>query len=157
GAPMCAPASRAQRSTRSAARSRRPPCGPLRVMRLHVTRHSRPQHRKLRDGLRFLHQRRTAHGAAHGTAHGWLQVARSCSVPGAHSDRGGDMATHRIRFGIQTGQQGIAWADMLELWQKADAWGYDSLWNFDHFYPIFVDPEGPCFEGWTTLAALAQA
>ena len=36
-------------------------------------------------------------------------------------------------------------------------WGYDSLWNFDHFYPIFVDPEGPCLEGWTTLSALAQA
>ena len=67
------------------------------------------------------------------------------------------MSTHPIRFGIQTGQQGVAWADMLDLWQKADAWGYDTLWNFDHFYPIFVDPEGPCFEGWTTLAALAQA
>ena len=67
------------------------------------------------------------------------------------------MSTHPIRFGIQTGQQGVAWADMLDLWQKADAWGYDTLWNFDHFYPIFVDPAGPCFEGWTTLAALAQA
>ncbi len=67
------------------------------------------------------------------------------------------MSTHPIRFGFQTGQQGVAWADMLDLWQKADAWGYDTLWNFDHFYPIFVDPEGPCFEGWTTLSALAQA
>ena len=67
------------------------------------------------------------------------------------------MATHPIRFGLQTGQQGVAWEDMLGLWQKADAWGYDSLWNFDHFYPIFVDPEGPCLEGWTSLAALAQA
>jgi alkanesulfonate monooxygenase SsuD/methylene tetrahydromethanopterin reductase-like flavin-dependent oxidoreductase (luciferase family) len=34
---------------------------------------------------------------------------------------------------------------------------YDSLWNFDHFYPIFVDPDGPCLEAWTTLSALAQA
>jgi F420-dependent oxidoreductase-like protein len=67
------------------------------------------------------------------------------------------MATHPIRFGIQTGQQNIAWSDMLALWQKADGWGYDSLWNFDHFYPIFTDPAGPCFEGWTTLAALALA
>jgi F420-dependent oxidoreductase-like protein len=65
--------------------------------------------------------------------------------------------THPVRFGIQTGQQGLEWGQMLDLWQKADAWGYDSLWNFDHFYPIFVDPEGPCFESWTTLAALAQA
>lgn len=64
--------------------------------------------------------------------------------------------SHRIRFGIQTGQQGIAWADMLGLWQKADDWGYDSLWNFDHFFPIFTDPTGPCFEGWTTLSALGQ-
>lgn len=64
---------------------------------------------------------------------------------------------HPIRFGIQTGQQLMAWQDMLALWRKADAWGYDSLWNFDHFYPIFVDPEGPCLEAWTTLSALAQA
>ena len=67
------------------------------------------------------------------------------------------MATHPIRFGIQTGQQNIEWAQMLELWQKADGWGYDSLWNFDHFYPIFLPPERPCLEGWTTLSALAQA
>ncbi len=67
------------------------------------------------------------------------------------------MGTHPVRFGIQTGQQGVEWKDMLDVWRKADAWGYHSLWNFDHFYPIFVDPEGPCFEGWTTLSALAQA
>ena len=65
--------------------------------------------------------------------------------------------THPIRFGIQTGQQMIEWSQMLDLWKKADAWGYHTLWAFDHFYPIFVDPEGPCLEGLTTLAALAQA
>lgn len=67
------------------------------------------------------------------------------------------MTAHPIRFGIQTGQQLIDWKEMLDLWVKADDWGYDSLWNFDHFYPIFVDPDGPCLEGWTTLSALAQA
>jgi F420-dependent oxidoreductase-like protein len=67
------------------------------------------------------------------------------------------VGTHPIRFGIQTAQQGVEWARMLDLWRKADAWGYDSLWDFDHFYPLYVDPEGPCFEGWTTLSALAQA
>lgn len=64
---------------------------------------------------------------------------------------------HPVRFGVQTGQQGMDWHEMLGVWQRADDWGYDSLWNFDHFYPIFVDPEGPCFEGWTTLSALAHA
>ena len=67
------------------------------------------------------------------------------------------MASHPIRFGIQTGQQMVEWKDMLDLWVKADSWGYDSLWNFDHFYAIFVAPENPCLEGWTTLSALAQA
>jgi len=66
-------------------------------------------------------------------------------------------AAHPVRFGIQTGQQNVAWADMLDLWRKADDWGYDSLWNFDHFYAIFIDPASPCLEGWTTLSALAQA
>ena len=66
-------------------------------------------------------------------------------------------ASHPVRFGIQTGQQNMDWSQLLDLWQKAERWGYDSLWNFDHFYPIFTDPTGPCLECWTTLAALAQA
>lgn len=67
------------------------------------------------------------------------------------------MAKHPIRFGIQTGQQNASWEQMRDLWQKVDRWGYDSLWVFDHFYPIFVpDPTGPCMEGWTLLSALSQ-
>lgn len=47
---------------------------------------------------------------------------------------------------------------MLAVWQAADAIDvYESGWTFDHFYPIFSDPAGPCLEGWTTLTALAQA
>jgi F420-dependent oxidoreductase-like protein len=67
------------------------------------------------------------------------------------------MATHPIRFGLQTGQQNTEWSDLVALWSAADGWGYDSLWAYDHFYPIFTDPKGPCLEGWTTLAALSQA
>ena len=64
---------------------------------------------------------------------------------------------HPVRFGLQSGQQNVAWGDLLDLWRKADQWGYDSLWNFDHFYAIFTNPADPCLEGWTTLSALAQA
>ena len=67
------------------------------------------------------------------------------------------MADFPVRFGLQTGQQNTEWADLRALWQNAETWGYDSLWAFDHFYPIFTDPAGPCLEGWTTLSALAQA
>jgi F420-dependent oxidoreductase-like protein len=64
---------------------------------------------------------------------------------------------HPIRFGVQTGQQNIEWEQLRALWGKADSWGYDSLWAFDHFYPIFVpDPTGPCMESWTLLSALSQ-
>jgi F420-dependent oxidoreductase-like protein len=65
--------------------------------------------------------------------------------------------THPIRFGVQTGQQMVEWPVLLDLWRKCDRWGYDTLWAFDHFLPIFVDPDGPCLEGWTLLGALAQA
>ena len=47
---------------------------------------------------------------------------------------------------------------MLAVWKTADGIEvYESGWTFDHFYPIFSDPTGPCLEGWTTLTALAQA
>ena len=67
------------------------------------------------------------------------------------------MDKYPIRFGVQTGQQNIEWEQLRSFWAKADGWGYDSLWVFDHFYPIFSpDPAGPCFEGWTLLSALSQ-
>ncbi|HXC53216.1 MAG TPA: TIGR03560 family F420-dependent LLM class oxidoreductase [Candidatus Limnocylindrales bacterium] len=62
-----------------------------------------------------------------------------------------------VRFGIQTAQQNMTWRELHDTWVAADSWGYDSLWLFDHFYPIFSDPDGPCHEGWTLLAALAHA
>ena len=47
---------------------------------------------------------------------------------------------------------------MLAVWREADDIDvYESGWTFDHFYPIFSDPTGPCLEGWITLTALAQA
>jgi alkanesulfonate monooxygenase SsuD/methylene tetrahydromethanopterin reductase-like flavin-dependent oxidoreductase (luciferase family) len=29
------------------------------------------------------------------------------------------------------------------------------MWLFDHFMPLGEHPDGPCFESWTLLAALA--
>jgi len=47
---------------------------------------------------------------------------------------------------------------MLDVWRAADDIEvFESAWNFDHFYPIFSDSDGPCFEAWTMLAAMAQA
>jgi len=61
-----------------------------------------------------------------------------------------------MRFGIKTAPQHTGWDEMAAVWRAADAIElFDSAWNFDHFYPIFSDSDGPCFEGWTMLAALA--
>ncbi|MGW1738140.1 LLM class F420-dependent oxidoreductase [Nocardia sp. NPDC001965] len=63
-----------------------------------------------------------------------------------------------MRFAFKTSPQETTWADMLAVWRAADDIEiYESGWTFDHFYPIFSDPTGPCLEGWTTLTALAQA
>ncbi|MEX0580246.1 MAG: LLM class F420-dependent oxidoreductase [Mycobacterium sp.] len=63
-----------------------------------------------------------------------------------------------MRFAFKTSPQHTTWSDMLALWQVADEIEvFESGWTFDHFYPIFDDPKGPCLEGWTTLTALAQA
>src|SRR6476660_9098229 len=61
----------------------------------------------------------------------------------------------RLRFGIQTPNQHVAWDDLLATWKEADTLGYDSAWVYDHFIPIFGDQDGPVLEGWTALAALA--
>ncbi|MFM8598388.1 MAG: LLM class F420-dependent oxidoreductase [Mycobacterium sp.] len=63
-----------------------------------------------------------------------------------------------MRFAFKTSQQDTRWADLLKLWQVADDIEvFESGWVFDHFYPIFSDSAGPCLEGWSLLAALAQA
>lgn len=59
-------------------------------------------------------------------------------------------------FGIKTAPQHTTYEDMLEVWREADAIpSIEHAWLFDHFAPIQGDIDGPCLEGWTTLAALA--
>ncbi|HEY2552329.1 MAG TPA: LLM class F420-dependent oxidoreductase [Streptosporangiaceae bacterium] len=63
-----------------------------------------------------------------------------------------------MRFAFKTAPQDTTWADMLAVWTAADDIEvFESGWNFDHFYPIRGDWRGPCLEGWSMLAALAQA
>src|SRR3954470_12655257 len=63
-----------------------------------------------------------------------------------------------MRFAIKTSPQHTTFKDMLAVWQAADEMPiFESAWTFDHFYPIFSDPTGPCLEGWVATTALAQA
>ena len=38
---------------------------------------------------------------------------------------------------------------------RAESLGYDSLWTWDHVYPIVGSPDGPILEAWTAMAAIA--
>lgn len=61
-----------------------------------------------------------------------------------------------MRLSIKTRQQETTFVQLAATWTAADELPtIDGAWLFDHFYPIFTDAEGPCLEGWTTLAALA--
>ena len=63
-----------------------------------------------------------------------------------------------MRYGIKTVPQHTTWAEMLAVWQAADDIElFESVWNWDHFYPLWGDFGGPNFEAWTMLAAMAQA
>lgn len=61
----------------------------------------------------------------------------------------------QIRFGVHAGPQHVTYAEYRDLWLRVEAMGYDWASVFDHFIPIQTDPEGPCFEGLSLLAALA--
>ena len=59
-------------------------------------------------------------------------------------------------FGIMTPPMNVTYADLLRVWREADDVAeLDHAWLFDHLMPIGGDPDGPTFEGWTLLSALA--
>jgi alkanesulfonate monooxygenase SsuD/methylene tetrahydromethanopterin reductase-like flavin-dependent oxidoreductase (luciferase family) len=62
-----------------------------------------------------------------------------------------------VRLGINLWSQASDWPAFLDAAQRADRLGYDHLWTWDHLYAIFGDPYQPIFEGYTALAAVAQA
>lgn len=66
-----------------------------------------------------------------------------------------------MKFGAVPNQSGCSWPELLDIWQELDRdSGFESLWLMDHFVSGFGQEFGsgePCMEGWTALAALAQA
>jgi probable F420-dependent oxidoreductase len=61
----------------------------------------------------------------------------------------------KFRVGVQIQPQATTVADLRAAWKSADAMGVDSIWTWDHFFPLYGDPGATHFEGWTLLAAMA--
>ena len=62
-----------------------------------------------------------------------------------------------LKLGALCWNQYTQWPALLAAGVRADELGYDTLWTWDHVYPIIGDPHGPNYEGWLTITAWAQA
>jgi F420-dependent oxidoreductase-like protein len=63
---------------------------------------------------------------------------------------------HPLSFGVVIAQHQYTWPELVSQWKLAEEFGFDSIWLFDHFMALYADPDGPCLETSTLLAALAK-
>ncbi|GII66833.1 LLM class F420-dependent oxidoreductase [Sphaerisporangium krabiense] len=61
----------------------------------------------------------------------------------------------RFKVGAWLMPQHTSVERLRAAWREADRRGVDSIWLWDHFYPLTGEPDGTHFEGWTLLAAMA--
>lgn len=66
------------------------------------------------------------------------------------------MTSEGVKLGALCWNQYTDWPSLREAGIRADRVGFDSLWTWDHLYPIVGNHTGPMFEGWLTLAAWAE-
>ena len=60
-----------------------------------------------------------------------------------------------FQVGVQLHPQETSYVEIRDAWRRAEALGVDSIWTWDHFFPLYGDPDAAHFEGWTLLAAMA--
>jgi alkanesulfonate monooxygenase SsuD/methylene tetrahydromethanopterin reductase-like flavin-dependent oxidoreductase (luciferase family) len=60
-----------------------------------------------------------------------------------------------MQFGLDIAQQRLAFDEVIARARLAEELRFTGVWGFDHFQPMYGEGPGECFEGMTTLAALA--
>jgi alkanesulfonate monooxygenase SsuD/methylene tetrahydromethanopterin reductase-like flavin-dependent oxidoreductase (luciferase family) len=67
-------------------------------------------------------------------------------------------ATSRpVRVGLQLQPQHADYKTIRRTASEAEELGADVVFNWDHFYPLYGEPEGKHFECWTMLGAWAES
>ncbi len=66
------------------------------------------------------------------------------------------MSAQRIRIGLQVQPQHAEYAQIRAAVREAEELGVDIVFNWDHFYPLYGEPDGKHFECWTMLGAWAE-
>jgi probable F420-dependent oxidoreductase len=61
----------------------------------------------------------------------------------------------RVKIGVQLHPEHTTTEELRAAWRAADAAGFDSIWGWDHFFPITGDPGGSHFDAYSVLAAMA--
>ena len=62
-----------------------------------------------------------------------------------------------IRIAAQLHPQHGAYRDLRDAALRSEDLGYDILYTWDHFYPLYGDRDGEHYECWSLLAAWAEA
>jgi probable F420-dependent oxidoreductase len=60
-----------------------------------------------------------------------------------------------LRVGIQLHPQATTMDEMRGTWRAVDEMGVDSIWTWDHFFPLYGEPNAAHSEGWTSLSVMA--
>ena len=66
------------------------------------------------------------------------------------------MTSRPVRIGVQLQPQHGDYADLRRAVAAAEELGVDVAFNWDHFFPLYGEPDGKHFECWTLLAAWAE-
>jgi alkanesulfonate monooxygenase SsuD/methylene tetrahydromethanopterin reductase-like flavin-dependent oxidoreductase (luciferase family) len=61
----------------------------------------------------------------------------------------------KLKIGVELHPEHTTTDDLRAAWRAADEAGFDSIWTWDHFFPLTGDRDGTHFEGYSLLAAMA--
>lgn len=66
------------------------------------------------------------------------------------------MTDNKIKIGVQVQPQHGTFAENRAAWIEADQMGVDTIFNWDHFFPLSGDANGNHFEAYTMLGSMAE-
>lgn len=78
-----------------------------------------------------------------------VALASMTDTPRPYADR-------PVRIAVQIQPQHAEYDDVRRAVAEAEELGVDVAFNWDHFFPLYGDPDGKHFECWTMLAAWAE-
>ena len=64
--------------------------------------------------------------------------------------------TTKLRVGVQLHPQHTTYESFSTAVRQVEGLGVDSLWNWDHFFPLYGEGDGEHYEAWTMLTAMAM-